>query len=92
VPQSGATARTSLLRRASFSLAGHVALGEMAVGLPLTLLFLYQNYTQGTLTFQWALWVIFLGFVAGLIWAVIFWYTVSRPLIRRRRARSDEAL
>jgi hypothetical protein len=88
---SGAFGRPlTLLKRASSSLRGHIALAEIFVGLPLGVLFIYQNYMQGTLTFQWALWCVFLGAAAGLIWAVIFWYTLSLPLLKKYRGSSGD--
>ena len=48
------------------------------------LLFLYLNYDEGTLDVQWGLWVVFVSAVSGVVVATLFWFTVVRPLIRRR--------
>jgi hypothetical protein len=88
VPQSSAATPPSLRKRLSSSLGGHIVLAQVGMGLPLAALFLYQNHTEGTLTFRWALWVVFVAAAAAFAWAVMFWSTVSRPLIRKYRGSS----
>ena len=43
-------------------------------------------YFFGVLDFGRVLYVLFLAVVSGLLWAVLFWFTVSRSLISRRNA------
>jgi|HubBroStandDraft_4_1064222.scaffolds.fasta_scaffold40940_2 hypothetical protein len=76
--------KSSWLKRASFSLRGHIALFEAAFSLPLFTVFLWRNYSEGTLTLVWALYLVILWAVLGGIGAVIFWYGVTSPLIKTR--------
>jgi hypothetical protein len=77
-----------LLKRASSSLMGHVALFESFFSLPLSLIFLRINYLEGTLTPLWALRVILVSAVGGVIPALVLWYTVTSPLVKRRKGGS----
>lgn len=54
---------------------------------PMCALFLYMNYDQGTLDFLWGLWIVFGCAVLGVAWATLMWFTVIRPLGRRRNLR-----
>lgn len=76
--------KSSWLKRASFSLRGHIALFEAAFSLPLFTAFLWRNYSEGTLTLAWVLYLVILWAALGAVGAVVFWYTVTAPLIKRR--------
>jgi hypothetical protein len=69
---------------ASFSLLGHVALSEVIAALPFFLVMLFLNYSEGTLSLEWALWIFGVSVVMGVVGAVLIWYTISLPLIKRR--------
>jgi len=73
----------NLLKRASSSLLGHVALSEVAFSAPLFLIFLHQSYTEGTLTVSWAAYLFLLWAGSGAGAAAAFWFIVSLPLIKR---------
>lgn len=62
-----------------------VGLGTL-VAVPMCALFLYLNYVEGSLDVSWGLWIAFVSAVGGIVWATLFWFTVLRPLIRRRTA------
>ena len=84
MPQTPPEPRMSLLRRAGSSLAGHIALAQIGWSLPMAALFLYLNYKQGALTFEWALWIVFISSVLGLAWAIVMWYVATLPRLRKR--------
>ena len=69
-----------LLKRASSSLLGHVALCEVVFSAPLFVIFLGRSYTEGNLSVTWAAYLLFVWAVAGVVSAVAFWFMVSLPL------------
>jgi len=75
--------KKSFLEWASHSLIGHVAFFQITFSLSITILFLGLGYSDGTLTPIWALYTIFISSIIGLIIAILIWYTVSLPLIKR---------
>ena len=78
-----------LIKKASSSLIGHVVLFQIFWGVPMAFLGIWLNYDERTLTFPWALWCIFLASIGALFVAAGFWFTFSRPLIRKRQRRED---
>jgi hypothetical protein len=66
------------------SLLGHVVLMQMCFSLPLLLFFLPTIYLQGNLTVAWALYMAVVFMILGAVCAVLFWYTVTLPLMKRR--------
>ena len=70
---------------ASHSLIGHVVSSQVYFSLPLLILFLGTEYSDGTLSSISALYALFISSLAGLVFAILFWYTVSLPLIKRRK-------
>ena len=56
------------------------------------IIFVGVNYLDGTLTPLWALYILFFGFLSGLIIAVLIWYTVSLPLIKRCKRKGGGKL
>jgi hypothetical protein len=42
------------------------------------------NYSQGTLTIGWTVWIAFLCAIGGAFGAVLGWYMVTLPLIKSR--------
>jgi hypothetical protein len=79
----------NLLKWGSSSLRGHVVLFEFAFALPLYLLFMYENYSEGTLTVGWAVYLAVVGAVFGAAFGAFFWFTVSKPLISSRKGDKD---
>ena len=72
------------IRKASFSLGGHLVLYEVFLGIPAALVFLALNASDGTLTLLWALWCILISGIAAAVMATLFWFVVSRRLIQMR--------
>lgn len=73
------------LKWASFSLVGHVVLFELLVSVPAFCVFLVLIYSEHELTAIWALYVAFFCSFAGGLIATLFWYTLSRPLIKTKK-------
>ena len=80
------TRQKSFLGWASHSLIGHVVLAQIGFTIPMLFVFRDSLYVYGALHFGRVLYVLSLVVGSGVAWAVLFWYTVSRPLIRRRDA------
>jgi hypothetical protein len=78
---------TNLLQWAAGTLLGHVVASAVGFSLPLCIVFLDLNYQEGTLNPAWALWIVSMTGLLGLVFAVLFWYSVTRPLIKRRNDR-----
>lgn len=76
-----------LLQRASLSLKGHIALFEAFFAAPLAALFLFQSYSRGELTIEWAVHVIAVWAVLGAVGAIVFWYTLTSSLVKRRTSK-----
>ena len=66
------------------SLIGHVVLIQLICAVPLSLMFILVMASEGTLTVAWGLFVVLLDAVLFAIGAALFWYTYSKPLIKRR--------
>ena len=73
----------SFLKWASHSLFGHVVLIQIVWSPIMSILFLWLNYSDGTLTPVWALYTVIVASFSGVILAILFWYTVSLPFIKR---------
>jgi hypothetical protein len=69
------------------SLLGHVVLMQLCFSLPLLLFFLPTIYSQGTLTVAWVLYMFFALMTLGAVCAVLFWYTITLPLLNNRRGK-----
>lgn len=71
-------------RWGSRSLLGHIALFQVFFSLPLVVLSLSRSASQGPLSLRWALHTVLVAAAGGVVCAVLFWYTVMRPLITRQ--------
>lgn len=78
---------SDFLRRTVSTLSGHVLLGVLFLGLPLSALFLHLNFVEGTLTREFAEQVVGYGAIGGTLWGIIFWFTATRGVIRKRKAK-----
>jgi len=76
---------SSAVKLPIISLRGHIALSEVAFGLPGFLIFLYQDYSQGTLTLAWATYLAVLWTSLAVVGAAILWFTVTLPLVNSRK-------
>ncbi len=73
----------SILTRASRSLIGHIIISEIVWTFVMLLTFWETLYFDGGPTVASVLRLLLTIVGAGLIPPILFWYTVSRPLIRR---------
>ena len=77
--------RNRFFRSASFSMVGNIVLAELLVAAPLLLLFTITFHFDGTLTLGWFFYMAFISAVAGAVLGLLVWFTVARPLIRRKQ-------
>jgi hypothetical protein len=75
----------TFLKWCSSSLEGHIVLFQFLGALPMFILFTYLNYTEGTLTFSWGIWIAFVAECFGIFMALFFWFTLSRWSVYLRR-------
>jgi hypothetical protein len=73
----------NLIGWASRSLRGHIVLFETFFSIPMFFLFLDPGPTG--LTVGWALYSAAVWAAGGAVVAILFWYTVTAPLIKRKR-------
>jgi hypothetical protein len=76
--------RSKFIAWASTSLIGHVALFEIAFGIPIAVLMIFLNYTEGTLTIGWAFWIVGSCAAISILLAVAIWTTLTLPRIKRK--------
>lgn len=73
------------LKWCSSSLEGHIVLLQFLWAVPMFILFMHQNYTEGTLTLSWGLWIAFVTECSAIFMALLFWFTLSRWVVYLRR-------
>jgi riboflavin transporter FmnP len=77
-------------RRVTSSLLGVMAMFQVGFSLPLCVFFLHQDYLDDNLTKSQVTLEIGVWLIAGVVTSLLFWYTVSLPLLKkleRRRQR-----
>jgi hypothetical protein len=74
----------SFIKRASSSLGGNILLWELIFSLPLFLIFLWKNGSEGNLTFGWAIHIALACSVMGALAATFFWFFVALALSKSR--------
>lgn len=83
----------NFLKKGNPTLLGHVVLFEVIFSLPLFLFFLSTRHARGTLTLDSGIYLAFIWAAGGAVVAVLFWFTFSLPLMKRRgtqpRPKSD---
>jgi hypothetical protein len=79
----------SFLSWASHSLIGHIVLFQIGFGLPMVFMSWDLIYFGADLSLASVLRVLSLIVGAGLIVAVLFWYTISKPLISSRQPPNE---
>jgi hypothetical protein len=67
----------------SSTLRGNVLGFELFVALPAFLVLLSQNHTQWTA--GWTAYAVLLSAAMGALCGVVYWYVVTRPLLKRRQ-------
>jgi len=81
----------ALIKKTTQSLTGHILLFQALWAVPMAILFIWLNYTEGALTVSWALWCVFVSMVGALAIAPLMWFTCTRPMIRRIAKRRSRA-
>jgi hypothetical protein len=79
--------RNRFFKWGSSSLIGHLALFETTCGMPLFIFSVVTMYSERTLTIASALYMAFVCSVLVAVGAALFWYTFSKPLLKRRGAK-----
>jgi hypothetical protein len=74
----------SFLKWSSSSLQGNVVGFEVGVSLPVFLVLLHQNSAQWTV--GWTIYAAFASLAMGALCGAIFWFVVTRPLLKGRQA------
>jgi hypothetical protein len=70
------------------SLWGHLVFWALIFTFPMCCLGLWLNYTEGTLTLQWAPYIVLYAVLGGFVLGVIIWFTITSPLMSHRRKQS----
>ena len=65
------------------SLWGHLVYFGILWGVGFSILGLWLNWTQGTLTLEWAFYVVGYSFLGGPIVGALVWYLITRPRFGR---------
>lgn len=85
--------RMNMLKRAIMSktftwaartMLGNIVLGVVCLGFPLGVIFAYYSYLQGILTSARYLQVAIVCGLTGVVFGVIIWSTLTRPLLKNR--------
>jgi hypothetical protein len=76
--------RNRFFKWCSSSLIGHLILFQLICAAPLSVMFILNISSEHTLTFGRAFYIAGLCSVLFAIVAVLFWYTLSKPLISSR--------
>ena len=71
----------------SSSLKGHLALFEVTCGIPLFLFSVLSMYVERSLTIASVLYMAVVCSVLVALGAGLFWYTFSKPLMKKRGAK-----
>ena len=66
------------------SLIGHIVLAELTLGLGVFVVFCAKAYSDGDLTARFVVVMAAVCALAGLVWGVLFWFGLSRPLLVQR--------
>ena len=75
-------AAKDFIRWSRKSAVGHIALCE-AIGLiPLSALCIELNYSEGTLTYSWAIFCVFVCACGMVILGLLNWFTIVKPRAR----------
>jgi hypothetical protein len=72
------------------SLFGNIALFELAVALPLVVMAVAIDVRRGQLSADMFIQIVLTAVISTFFCGIAFWYSVSSPLIRRRRKTSGD--
>jgi hypothetical protein len=79
----------SLLRRGSSSLRNHLVFILIIFSLPMSAMFAVSSYQDGELTPLWTLWIFAVGTFIGFIVALVGWFIILPPILRRSKRKDD---
>jgi hypothetical protein len=78
-----------LIRLGSSSLRNHIVLIFIVASLPMTAMFGVSSYQDGELTPLWMLWIFTVWTLGGLVMALIGWFIILPPILRRFKRKND---
>ena len=73
----------------ALSLLGHIVLFALTFTVPMLVAGLTLNYVEGTLTWDWVPYIALYSVLGGFAMAVIIWFVVTSPLLRRKGIRTS---
>jgi protein-S-isoprenylcysteine O-methyltransferase Ste14 len=79
-----------LINRGCSSLRNHIVLIFIAFSLPMMAMSSISSYQDGELTPLWMLRIIGVCTVAGVIAAIIGWFIILPPLLRRSKPKNSD--
>jgi hypothetical protein len=79
----------SIARLGSRSLRNHIVFIFVVVSLPTTAMFAVSSYQDGELTPMWMLRILGAATLAGLFVALVGWFVILPPILRRSKRKDD---
>ena len=86
-PSATFRAKSKFARLAVSSLIGHILLAELFFALPLLVIFVFLNYSEGTLTVAWSAQMIVVATLVGAAFGAIAWFSITVPLVTKHKGR-----
>ena len=80
---------TKIIRIGSSSLKNFIVLCFVAWSLPMITMFAVTSYQDGELTPLWLLWIFAAGTFGGFIMALVGWFIILPPFLRRYGRKRD---
>jgi hypothetical protein len=80
---------TKIIRIGSSSLRNHVIFIFVVVSLPTAAVFAVSSYQDNELTPMWMLRILVISALGGLFVALIGWFIILPPILRRSRRKDD---
>jgi hypothetical protein len=78
-----------IIRIGSSSLRNFIVLCFVVWSLPMTAMFGVSSYQDGELTPLWMLWIFGVCTLCGLVFALIGWFIILPPILRRSGRKRD---
>lgn len=69
---------------AGSSLIGHIVLYGIVGSIVMSSVLIGLNYSEGTLTFNWALFIVFISTLGGITIGALGWWFITEPMLRQR--------
>ena len=73
------------LQWAGTTLVGNIILAEIFASVPFFLVFLGLNYSEGTLTPFWVMYLVIISIVLGGVGGILVWYFVTLPQLEKKK-------